>query len=145
PPLPGAPPLPGPPPLPGSAPAPAVVHGGGNLAAVPGYSVLPTCFVAVSGMLSAAALADDDEYADVMDDLTEECEKHGRIVALKAPRPGGSAGAAAPPSGVAFIEFRDTDAAGGAKNAMHGRVYAGAVVQAVFITPDAFAAVPGRD
>ena len=39
------------------------------------------------------------------------------------------------------MEFVDEEAADAAKEAIHGRMFAGNLVQAVFITPPAFAAI----
>ncbi|KIZ01571.1 Splicing factor U2af large subunit B [Monoraphidium neglectum] len=155
--LPGvAPPAPPPggPPPPGAAavsvPGVAAAAGnlGYNLASEPGYSVLPTRFVAVAGMVTAEVLADNDEYEDVVEDLRDECRRHGRVAGIKVPRPANPADSASlmysGPYGKAYVEFEGPEGAQAAKDAIHGRVFAGNLVQAVFITPEAFEVVPSK-
>eukprot|EP00955_Chlamydomonas_euryale_P044856 352987-Chlamydomonas_euryale.AAC.2 len=48
-----------------------------------------TQFLEVTGMVTASVLADDSEYAEVIDDLREECNRHApnSVISVKVPRP----------------------------------------------------------
>lgn len=78
-------------------------------------------------------LVNDDEYGDIMDDMKEECGKYGTVIQVHIPRPA-PPGAPPPPGlGKVLIEFVDTAAAMGARNAMHGRKFGGRIVEAVLM------------
>ncbi|GAX80268.1 hypothetical protein CEUSTIGMA_g7706.t1 [Chlamydomonas eustigma] len=141
--------LPGPPPimaapaaaaLAGTLPTPVMSPTSGSMSAV------PTTCVCVIGMVTASVLKDDAEYKEIIEDLKEECGRHGAVVQVKVPRP-------SPPHladsmfgtgdyGKAFVRFADLQSATAAKNAIHGRMFAGSTVHALFITDTAFALLP---
>jgi len=117
-----APGLPGPPPVPQVA----------------------TQYLMVTGMVTAEVLADDEEYSEVIEDLRDECGKYGQIVAVTVPRPANPAESASlfgtRNFGKGFVHFADVEGAEKARDAIHGRLFAGITVQAVFIEAEAFAA-----
>lgn len=102
----------------------------------------PTSYVVVKGLVKAEFLADDQEYSDVVDELKEECMKYGTVTAVKVPRPDDPSTAYAVIDtqyyGLAFVEFQEVADAVMAQKAIHGRLYAGQVVQAAYITKDLF-------
>ena len=71
--------------------------------------------------------------------MREECGKHGPVENLLIPRP--TADNPAPP-GLAkvVIAFEDMNGAVKARNAMHGRRFAGRTVAANFLSEEAYAA-----
>jgi splicing factor U2AF subunit len=46
-----------------------------------------TCYVRVSGMVTADVLENDQEYDDVLADIHEECNKYGTVLRVIVPRP----------------------------------------------------------
>lgn len=42
--------------------------------------------------MTAAELADDEEYSEILEDMKEECGKYGAIKSLVIPRPNTSGG-----------------------------------------------------
>lgn len=146
----GPPAAPGlPPPLPGAPPAGQLAVGGAlsgaaPLAAAPAPAnpAEPSPYVQVEGMVSAQVLADDEEYKDIIEDLKEECGKHGTVVKVVVPRP-------SPPSiapqvfgtkgyGKAFAQFDTLQSAQKAKLAIHGRLFDGQTVNIVYISGATF-------
>ncbi|KAG2485483.1 hypothetical protein HYH03_015757 [Edaphochlamys debaryana] len=109
----------------------------------------PSAWFAVSHMLQAAMLADDEEYESVLEDLEDECNRPtpGSVVAVKVPRP--------PPElrgdeaafmgqgnyGKAFVAFRDAHAAQRAHAAIHGRLFAGNKVHVRYMSREEYDAV----
>lgn len=82
----------------------------------------------------------------MFEDLREECSKYGQVVEVKVPRPANPALSAAlfgtDNYGKAFVRFADAAGAAAAQARIHGRMFAGNMVQAMFLTPAAYAAVP---
>eukprot|EP00891_Asterochloris_glomerata_P008902 jgi/Astpho2/8902/fgenesh1_pm.00132_%23_3_t len=81
----------------------------------------PSPYVQVEGMVSAQVLADDEEYKDIIEDLKEECGKHGTVVKV-----------------VAFAQFDTLQSAQKAKLAIHGRLFDGQTVNIVYISGATF-------
>ncbi|GLI69369.1 hypothetical protein VaNZ11_013962 [Volvox africanus] len=121
-------------------------NGGGG---EPGNAPVATQFFCVLGMLSADMLVDDEEYDAVIDDLTDECDRHapGGVVAVKVPRPPEDMRARSNEIfgtgnfGKAFVSFKDAAAAQRAHAAIHGRLFAGSTVLVQYITEEEFDAV----
>lgn len=86
-------------------------------------------------------LADDEEYADIMEDMREECGKYGQVLQVHIPRPGPPG--APPPVGLGkvLVEFGEPGAAIAARNAMHGRKFSGRTVVATLLTDDDYKAM----
>ncbi|KAJ8097834.1 hypothetical protein POJ06DRAFT_297029 [Lipomyces tetrasporus] len=82
-------------------------------------------------MIVPEDLNDDDEYEDIRADVREECEKFGKIVDLKIPRPTASNKA---PLGVGkiFVRFEEEEACTAALKSLAGRKFADRTVVTTF-------------
>ena len=80
----------------------------------------------------AAMLADDNEYTEVVDDISAECAKSGAVVAIVVPRP------PADGAGKCFVHFADVGAATKALGSLDKRQFDGNIVKASFITEAQF-------
>lgn len=122
---------------PGMTPPPSTATG----SSVPDTA---TAFLVVSGMVTVETLADDEEYSEVLEDLKDECSKFGDVVAISVPRPADPSTSAAVFNtgsfGKGFVHFKDVSGAIKAREAIHGRLFAGITVQALFVDEDAFKA-----
>jgi len=123
-----------PPPAPAPAPAPA-----------------PTSRVLVlREAVVAEELADDEEYAEIVEDMRDEGGKYGQLEQVVVPRlakaeegaEGAAAGAPAPPPrgvGLVVLVYADAAGAGAAHQALHGRRFGGRTVRAVYLAEEAYA------
>lgn len=102
-----------------------------------------TAFLVVTGMVTAETLTDDEEYSEVIEDLKDECSKFGEVISVSVPRPGDPSTSAAVFNtgnfGKGFVHFADAGGAVKAREAIHGRLFAGITVQALFVDEDAYA------
>ncbi|KAK9785344.1 hypothetical protein WJX73_004716 [Symbiochloris irregularis] len=132
------------PPPPGGLPPPPSMGISPPVTAVmtsPGEA--PTLYLQVEGMVTAEVLADDEEYNEVIEDLKEECGKHGPITSVVVPRPPNPAASAAvfgqQNYGKAYVSFADAGSAAKAKDAVHGRLFAGITVVVTYLSAEQFA------
>lgn len=102
-----------------------------------GPSEIPTKVVCLTQVVSPDELRDDDEYDEILEDMREECGKHGTVNNLVIPRPDPS-GQLAPGVGKVFVEYNDTDGSAKAKASLNGRKFGGNVVVAVYYPEDKF-------
>jgi splicing factor U2AF subunit len=72
----------------------------------------------------------------VVEDVREECKKHGGVLQVVIPRPGD--GLDVPGVGRAFIHFETLDGSSLAQEDLDGRHFGENVVKASFITEEAF-------
>ncbi|KAK0613020.1 hypothetical protein B0T17DRAFT_542551 [Bombardia bombarda] len=88
-------------------------------------------------MVTPDELTDNDDYEEIRDDVQEECEKFGKIVSLKIPRPVGvdrqSAGV-----GKIFIKFETVESATKALRALAGRKFADRTVVTTYFPEENF-------
>lgn len=77
-------------------------------------------------MVTKEELVNDDDYADIVDDVREECSKFGKVVSLDIPRPIDNV--EVPGLGKVFVEFEDKNGSQAAAKALGGRSFAGRVV-----------------
>ena len=68
--------------------------------------------------------------AEICEDVKEECEKFGRVLEVKVPRPTGTR--QNPGVGKIFVKFEQKEAAGAALKALAGRKFADRTVVATF-------------
>ncbi|KAH7290728.1 hypothetical protein KP509_30G061500 [Ceratopteris richardii] len=111
---------------------------------MPGYTMgqagavteVPTKVVSLNQLVSVDDLRDDQEYADIYDDIKEECSKFGTVTKLVIPRPEGGSEVAG--LGKAFVEYSDIEGARKAKASLHQRKFAGNSVIAAYYPEDKF-------
>lgn len=98
---------------------------------------IPTKVVCLTQVVSPDELRDDDEYEEIVEDMREECGKHGSVVNLVIPRPEPN-GQLTPGVGKVFVEYLDTDGSAKAKASLNGRKFGGNIVVAVYYPEDKF-------
>ncbi|KAM0825222.1 hypothetical protein ACQ4PT_021257 [Festuca glaucescens] len=99
---------------------------------------LPTKVVCLTHVISPDDLRDDEEYSDIMEDMTLEARKYGNLVQAVIPRPHPS-GDPVPGVGKVFLEYADVESSARAKAGMHGRRFDGKDTVAVFYPENKFA------
>ncbi|KAJ1766775.1 hypothetical protein IW140_001425 [Coemansia sp. RSA 1813] len=124
-----------PPPPPHMAPA---MHGQPPAGSVPGMQATP--IVQLLNMVTEGELEDDEEYADIVDDVRDECSNYGSVVDLRIPRNENmQADIKTPGVGKIFVQYASPAEATAALNALAGRQFMGRTVIASYITEDDFA------
>lgn len=99
----------------------------------------PSTVVSFSNMgLTVEELADDEEYENIMEDMQEECGKHGEISTVIIPRPAKDGDASVPGIGKVFVQYVSVDAAMKARDALNNRKFGGSVVAADFLDEASF-------
>ncbi|KAM0873469.1 hypothetical protein ACQ4PT_038047 [Festuca glaucescens] len=99
---------------------------------------LPTKVVCLTHVISPDDLRDDEEYSDILEDMTLEARKYGNLVQAVIPRPHPS-GDPVPGVGKVFLEYADVESSARAKAGMHGRRFDGKDTVAVFFPKNKFA------
>ena len=90
-----------------------------------------SCVLQLSNMVSQADLDDNDLYQELLEDVTDECNRHGKVDHVVIPR-GGNANEGEPFVGKVFVCFVDVEGAEKALKAVNGRRFNGTTVEAVF-------------
>lgn len=85
-------------------------------------------------MVSAAELADEAEYRDILLDVQNECGKYGPGLRVNMPRP------PHPGAGRIFLEYPDLRSAQAAMGALAGRTFGTQPIVARLYDPGAYAA-----
>lgn len=99
----------------------------------------PSHVVFLSDMFEIDELRDDGEFADIEEDVRDECGKFGSVVEVAIPRPRAPGDETPVPGlGKAFVRYETVAGATAARDALHGRKFGGKVVNADFIDVDAF-------
>jgi len=94
-------------------------------------------------MVTADDLRDDEEYADILEDIREECNKLGKVRSVAIPRPSSSSSSSSETEpaqegtqdqgvGKVFVEFEQVDDALRAHTGLSGRKFAGRSVISTF-------------
>ncbi|XP_024311004.1 splicing factor U2af large subunit B isoform X3 [Brachypodium distachyon] len=99
---------------------------------------IPTKVVCLTQVVSEDDLRNDEEYKDILEDMTFEGRKYGNLVQAVIPRPHPN-GVPVAGVGKVFLEYADVDGSTNAKAGMHGRRFDGKVVDAVFYPEKKFA------
>lgn len=104
-----------------------------HVAPIPGA----TRFVVLTDAVTVEEISVEDEYNDILEDMKEECGKHGDVELVIIPR---STPDNPNPVGLGkvIIAFKDVNSSVRARNAMHGRKFAGRVVSATWISEEQF-------
>lgn len=109
-----------------------------NPPADPLVSVPPTKVIRLSNMTTEEDLHEDENYQDLVEDVKDECEKHGNVISVVIPR--GTKGGWESDSGEGFIfvEYSLPTEAVQAKSVLAGRKFNGKIVQVVFYPEELF-------
>ena len=114
----------------GQNPAPAAPAAGAAPAALAPQR--PTPVVALRQMLTEKDIADDAEYADILEDTRDECASFGTLKNIVIPRTG-------PGATKIFLEYLTVEDAERAVAGLGGRTFDGRKVEAVYFDPVRFA------
>lgn len=90
----------------------------------------PSRILCLLSMVDPSELHDDQEYQDIMDDISDECSRFGRVLRVYIPRP--SPMGAPPGVGKVWVEFGSIDQCSVAKKNLEGRKFADRSVIASF-------------
>ncbi|CAM9784314.1 unnamed protein product [Chrysoparadoxa australica] len=97
---------------------------GGN---TKGPKLPPTRVLRLTNLVTEDDLKDDEEYADILDDIRSECQRLGPVTSIEIPRPGPQA------VGVGlvrcFVEYESSQSAQTAALSLAGRQFGGNVVE----------------
>lgn len=98
----------------------------------------PTTVVVLDNVVSEDELRDDNEFADIEEDMREELSKYGSVLKLVIPRPT----EAERPAGLGrvYVQYASADEAGRARAALSGRKFGGKPVVAEHYDEHRFAA-----
>ena len=110
---------------------------GGGMTNDPLSTHPPTCVVRLGNMTTAEDLVDDELYEELLEDVADECNRHGTVRSVVVPRPTEDTVAAAA-VGFVFVHFTTTEGASKAKGAIAGRSFNSKIVTAVFYPEDLF-------
>eukprot|EP01119_Soliformovum_irregulare_P008571 TRINITY_DN21684_c0_g1_i1.p1 TRINITY_DN21684_c0_g1~~TRINITY_DN21684_c0_g1_i1.p1 ORF type:complete len:517 (+),score=147.33 TRINITY_DN21684_c0_g1_i1:63-1553(+) len=108
----------------------------------------PTCVVQLMNMISAEDLWNEEEYAEIMEDVREEAEKYGELASIYVPRPpkrerdedGNLLPIYEPMWGLGriFLEYRKTEEAIRALKALGGKKFQGRTVITGYFPEDRY-------
>ncbi|TEY33293.1 hypothetical protein BOTCAL_0685g00010 [Botryotinia calthae] len=88
-------------------------------------------------MVTPEELIDNEDYEEICEDVKEECEKYGKVLEMKVPRPtGGSRQSTG--VGKIFVKFDTPDSAGKALKALAGRKFADRTVVTTYFPEENF-------
>nr|GLL39251.1 splicing factor U2af large subunit B-like isoform X4 [Ipomoea trifida] len=88
-------------------------------------------------MVDEEELKDDENYADLLEDIKMECGKFGHLVNVVIPRPNPN-GSPTPGVGKVFLEYADVESGKKALSGLNGRKFGGNVVVAIFYPENKF-------
>nr|CCA13927.1 splicing factor U2af large subunit putative [Albugo laibachii Nc14] len=92
----------------------------------------------MANMVSEDELKNDEEFADLKEDVEEECKRFGTIIALDIPR--SQDGEEIAGTGNIFVRYSDTKEATAAQKALCGRKFGGNVVKVTYFSLSKFEA-----
>uniref|UniRef100_A0AAV1VBS4 RRM domain-containing protein n=1 Tax=Peronospora matthiolae TaxID=2874970 RepID=A0AAV1VBS4_9STRA len=87
-------------------------------------------------MVSVEELRDDEEYADLAEDVEEECKRFGSVAGLEIPRPKDGEDVAG--LGSIYVRFGKEEDAVSALKALNGRKFGGNIVKVTYFPVDKF-------
>jgi len=88
-------------------------------------------------MVTPEELIDNEDYEEICEDVKEECEKYGRVLEMKIPRPSGGSRQSAG-VGKIFVKFDTPESAGNALRALAGRKFADRTVVTTYFSEENF-------
>lgn len=83
-------------------------------------------------MIMSEELRDDSEYADICEDVKEECSKYGSVKSLVIPRM--QDGYPSSSEGAVYVEFYERAMAKQAGQALSGRKFANRIVNVDYVS-----------
>ncbi|KAE9381729.1 hypothetical protein N431DRAFT_476510 [Stipitochalara longipes BDJ] len=88
-------------------------------------------------MVTPEELIDNEDYEEICEDVKEECEKYGKVLDMKVPRPTGGSRQS---NGVGkiFVKFDTPESAGKALRALAGRKFADRTVVTTYFSEENF-------
>ncbi|TAQ90177.1 hypothetical protein B7494_g1511 [Chlorociboria aeruginascens] len=88
-------------------------------------------------MVTPEELIDNEDYEEICEDVKEECEKYGKVLDMKVPRPTGGSRQS---NGVGkiFVKFDGPESAGKALRALAGRKFADRTVVTTYFSEENF-------
>jgi len=92
--------------------------------------------LSLMNMITLDDLLDDDEYAEILEDVREECSKYGKVRNVVVPRP--IEGQTVPGQGKIYVEFATPDDCKKAAGALAGRKFANRVVVTSYFNLEKF-------
>ncbi|EGZ21173.1 hypothetical protein PHYSODRAFT_488481 [Phytophthora sojae] len=104
--------------------------------ATPNFEDQPSAVLKMANMVSIDELRDDDEYADLAEDVEEECKRFGNVTGLEIPRP--KDGEEVPGLGCIYVRFEEEKNAVDALKALNGRKFGGNIVKVTYFPLDKF-------
>ena len=82
----------------------------------------------------------DEEYADILEDVRDECERYGRVQSIVIPRPNeGTEPNEIKGIGRIIVEFRNIEEAKNVRKNVAGRLYMDRTVEVTFLSEERFA------
>ncbi|EST07182.1 RNA recognition motif domain protein [Kalmanozyma brasiliensis GHG001] len=114
----------------------------------------PTQCMVLLNMVTPEELQDDEEYADIVEDIREECAKYGVVEDVRIPRPAKESKGAAAQAwkrtqaetsadskeregvGRVYVRYRETEGCAAALKAIAGRSFGGRTVICAFLKED---------
>lgn len=129
-------------PIPGSEPTPAPV-GAALSGAVPIEAVAAAVpiqkeVLCLMNLFEPDELRDDNEYLDILEDITTECQKYGVVKSIEVPRPLGDSDIPVPGLGKAFVEFATASEAHRAQQNLGGRRFGNRIAVTSFFDLDRY-------
>lgn len=88
-------------------------------------------------MVTPEELRDDEEYEEIVDDIREECNRHGAVRSVEIPRPLEGVDDV-PGVGKVFVEFISVSDCVKAQQALTGRKFANRIVVTSFYEPERY-------
>lgn len=108
-----------------------------SLAGIPSVPLgTPSRVIVLLNMVTPEELEDEEEYADILDDIKGECERFGAVPSLLLPRPRDGIPSAV---GKVFVEFGDVQSAQGAATELHGRGFSNRTVAVEYMDEGKYA------
>ncbi|ETN05010.1 hypothetical protein F442_13867 [Phytophthora nicotianae P10297] len=108
-----------------------------SMAGIPSVPLgTPSRVIVLLNMVTPEELEDEEEYADILDDIKGECERFGAVPSLLLPRPRDGIPSAV---GKVYVEFGDVQSAQAAATELHGRGFSNRTVAVEFMDEGKYA------
>ena len=92
----------------------------------------PTKIIRLSNMTTEEDLHEDENYQDLVEDVKDECQKHGSVTSVVIPRGIKGGWESNIGEGFIFVEYTSSTEATKARSVLAGRKFNGKVVQVVY-------------